>query len=142
MSRTSENTYPSAATRAINREMGRPSTSGAGRLQTALTLMEGTAPPPRLLPRANLYALRMLRRTIRASEEARRLVHDTPRSGINLLLIARLRQIALASAAVVAMVVLRSGVLVITEEGQRLGEQLAQTHLDRHVYGDLDELDT
>lgn len=114
----------------------------SSKLQLAMVLLEGTSPPPLLLARANSYALRMLRRTVRASEEARLLVHNTPPRMDRLFVVHRLRQVALSTAAVIAMMILRIGMLIGLEEGRRLTELLAQTHVDRHIYGELDEVDT
>lgn len=121
--------------------MNRNALERNSRLRSAMELLEGTSPPPRLLGRANGRALRMLQRTIRASEEARQLMHNTPHMERRFL-IHRLRQVAWSSAAVIAMVILRVGLISGLEEGRRLTELLAQTHVDRHIYGDLDEMDT
>ena len=121
--------------------MNRNESEHRTQLQLAMELLKGTSPPPRLLARANTHALRMLRRTIRASEEARQLMHNTPRMD-RLFVVHRLRQVALSSAAVIAMVILRTGMLTGLEEGRRLTELLAQTHVDRHIYGELDETKT
>ncbi len=118
--------------------MNRNALGHSSRLRSAMELLQGTSPPLRLLARANGRALRMLQRTIRASEEARQLVHNTPRMDRRFV-VHRLRQVALSSAAVIAMVILRIGMLTGLEEGRRLTELLAQTHVDRHIYGALDE---
>lgn len=138
---------PRSAARSSMADTSRPAQpppvpmANRARLRSAMDLLQGTSPPPRLLARANARALRMLRRTIRASEEARQLLHDTPRMDRRFV-VHRLRQVALSSAAVIAMVILRMGMLTGLEEGRRLTELLAQTHVDRHIYGDLDETDT
>jgi len=110
------------------------------RLRAALELLEGDGPPRGLLARANRGALQLLEHAARESAMAGTLVRPAGPAG-RLFILHRLRQLAWSSAAIVTMVILRSGMLTGLEEGRRISERLAQTHVDRHVYGDFNEAD-
>ena len=110
-----------------------------GQVTAILSEWQGQRQPRNLLDRANLHALRILRRVVRASEEARKLTHPERRRSIIPLLRQPIRRLGLSAAAALVLICFRAGWLNGWNEGRQLAQRLAQVHLERHVIHDSQE---
>jgi hypothetical protein len=110
-----------------------------GSVTATMTELRGQPSRSSLLGRANVHALRMLRRSVRASVQAQRLARATP--GVELY--ARLRDCGIRfglSAMTAALVfTCRVGVRAGYQRGSELTQILADYHTEHHIYGDSDE---
>jgi hypothetical protein len=102
-------------------------------VHTGLTLLRSQPIPRGLQGQANSRALRMLRRVVRASAAASRLLKMRP--GLTPWQRAKLHIARISLGAVAAMLVLvtRAGINAGVKETRELGQRLAAAHWDRHI---------
>ncbi len=102
------------------------------KVHSSLTLIRTHSMPQRVLPGGNTRALRMLRRIVRASDEATRAVAGKP--GLTTLQRVQLHVTRLSAgfAAAAILLVMRVGIVGGIEHVQNVGENLAESYWDNH----------
>jgi hypothetical protein len=112
-----------------------------GRVTAALTMLSNMGAPPALLGKANVHALRMVRRQLRFSEQAAQLASGRRRVPWQERLAALGWRLASPMTAALLIVLVHTGVWQTMIHTRDMGQQMADTHFRQHVYPDWDGRD-
>ncbi len=112
-----------------------------GRVTAALTLLSNMGAPPSLLGKANVHALRMVRRQLRFSERAAELASGRRRVPWPERLAALGWRVASPMTAALLVVLVHTGVWQTMARTRDMGQRMADTHFRQHVYPDWDGSD-
>ena len=103
------------------------------RVHTTLNGLRAAPTPMSLFERTGQKALRMLRRAVRASEDARRALRARPNLSTWQRAQLHVARVSMSAAAALLMLVTRTVVQDGVEQTRAAGEVLAQTHWERHI---------
>jgi len=109
-----------------------------GRVTAALTLLSNVGAPSSLLGKANVHALRMVRRQLRFSEKAAELASGRRRVPWPERLAALGWRLASPATAALLIVLVHTGVWQTLTQTREMGQRMADTHFRQHVYPDWD----
>jgi len=110
-----------------------------GKVTIAFEGLRGRPPGSSLLSRANVHALRMLRRSVRASRRAHQLAQARVGVGLRSRVRVVISRLALTVTTATLILALRVGLRDGWREGSMLTQKLADKHVQYHIYGLTDD---
>ncbi len=115
--------------------------AGNSRLRLALLLVKTQPHSPDLLMHANRRAIRILKRNLQESPQAKKLRHISARPSLRERLCKYTQSIGHAAACLLVLVLLRMGVFSsltkIQDQGEQFVKQYYARHLDQDLYDDI-----
>jgi hypothetical protein len=109
-----------------------------GRVTAALALLSNMGAPPALLGKANVHALRMVRRQLRFGEHAAELASGRRRVPWSERATALGWRLASPVTAALLIVLVHTGVWQTMTHTRDMGQRMADTHFRQHVYPNWD----